>query len=132
MMPLGPCDDHIDRSAPTARAHEPIAPIKNASPSAIFPGHLGGIGLDLVATTPAPHDQPHAGCGGVAQRHRRAGFGLHLRHRSRVSAQRAAFAKTAPRLYELGHEFRLPQKRDPSHVQLVPNNVDRLPAVNPR
>ena len=49
MTALGPCDDQINRSAPAARAHEPIAPIENAGPSSILPGHLGGVGLDPVA-----------------------------------------------------------------------------------
>lgn len=30
--------------------------------------HLGGIGLDLVAAIEAPHDQPHTGRRGVAER----------------------------------------------------------------
>jgi len=36
----------------------------------------GGIGLDLVATIPAPYDEPHAGRGGTAERHRRPGLGF--------------------------------------------------------
>src|SRR5215469_5292428 len=31
-----------------------------------------------------------------------------------------------------GNEFRLPQKCDPTRVQLVPNNVHRLAAVDPQ
>jgi hypothetical protein len=44
---------------------------------------LGGIGLDLVPAIPipAPDDEPHAGRGGAAERHRRAGLGFHLRRR---------------------------------------------------
>jgi hypothetical protein len=34
---------------------------------------LGGIGLDLVAAIPTPHDQPNVGRGCIAQRHRRTG-----------------------------------------------------------
>jgi hypothetical protein len=60
MTPVGPCDDHIDRSAPATRAHEPIAPIKNAGPGAILPGYLGGVGLDLVAARLTPHDESDA------------------------------------------------------------------------
>ena len=62
MTPLGPCDDHIYRSAPAARAHEPIAPIENASLGAISPHHLGGVGFDLVVTRLTPHDQSDASC----------------------------------------------------------------------
>jgi hypothetical protein len=40
---------------------------------------LGGIGLDLVTTIPAPHDQADGGRGSAAERHRWAGFGLHPR-----------------------------------------------------
>jgi len=39
--------------------------------------HLGGIGLDLMAATLAPHDQPDFG-GNTAECHRRAEFGFHL------------------------------------------------------
>jgi hypothetical protein len=46
---------------------------------------LGGIGLDLMAAIPVPHDQPHPGRGGIAERHRRAGFGLHFRARKYFS-----------------------------------------------
>jgi hypothetical protein len=60
MTPLGPRDDRINRSALAARAHEPIAPIENAGPSAILPGHLGGVGLDLVVARPTPHYESDA------------------------------------------------------------------------
>src|SRR5580704_12584704 len=35
-------------------------------------------------------------------------------------------------IWESGHEFRLPQKGDSARVQLVPNNVNLLAAVDPR
>jgi hypothetical protein len=53
-------------------------------------GHLGGIGLPLVAASPAPHDQPDAGGGSVAERHRWAGLRFHskvLRRRRLISAR---------------------------------------------
>jgi hypothetical protein len=66
MTPLRPCDAHIDRSAPAMRAHKPIAPIENAGPGAILPGHLGGVGLDLVAARLTAHDEPQASRSRVA------------------------------------------------------------------
>jgi len=39
--------------------------------------HLGGIGLNLMPAILAPDDQPDAGGGSVAERHRRAGLGFH-------------------------------------------------------
>jgi hypothetical protein len=36
------------------------------------------------------------------------------------------------RRWESGDGFRLPQKLDPPRVQLVPNNVSRVAAVNQR
>jgi hypothetical protein len=77
MMPLGPGDDHIDRSAPAERAHEPIAPIENAGPGAILPGDLGCVGLDLVAARLTPHDESDASRSRIAERHRRAGVRFH-------------------------------------------------------
>ena len=74
---LGPCDDHIYRTAPAARTHEPIAPIENAGAGAILPGHLGGVGLDLVAARLTPHDESHASRSRVAERHRRPGLRFH-------------------------------------------------------
>jgi hypothetical protein len=71
LSPLGPGDHYIDRSAPAARTYEPISPIENAGSGAITPGHMGRVGLDLVAARPAPHDQPNASRSGVAERHRR-------------------------------------------------------------
>jgi hypothetical protein len=85
MTPIGPCDDHIDRSAPAVRAHEPIAPVEHAGPGAILPGHLGGVRLDLVAARLTRHDESDASRSRVAERHRRAGLRLHERstvHRS--------------------------------------------------
>jgi hypothetical protein len=75
--PLGPCDDHIDRTAPAARTHEPIAPIENAGPGAILPGHLDRVGLDLVAARLTPHDESDASRSRVAERHRRARLRFH-------------------------------------------------------
>ena len=62
---------------PAARAQEPISPIENAGSGAITPGHMGRVGLDLVAARLAPHDQPHLGVRCVAKCHRRAGRRFH-------------------------------------------------------
>jgi hypothetical protein len=43
-----------------------------------MPSHLGRIGLDLMPAILAPHGQPDAAGGSIAERHRRAGFGFHV------------------------------------------------------
>jgi hypothetical protein len=70
---LGSGYDHIDLMAAAFGADEPGAPIEHRRFGAVPLGHLGGIGLDLVAAILAPNDQPDAGSGGATQRHRRAG-----------------------------------------------------------
>jgi hypothetical protein len=78
LSPLSPCDDHIHRSAPAARANESISPIEHAGPGAIIlPGHLGGVGLDLAAARLTPHDESDARRGRVTERHRRPGRRFH-------------------------------------------------------
>jgi hypothetical protein len=77
LPPPGPADDHVDIAAAAAGAHEPRLPVKQGGLRAIAGGVLGGIRLDLVAAIPAPHDEPHAGRGGSAERHRRAGLRFH-------------------------------------------------------
>jgi hypothetical protein len=37
---------------------------------------FAGIGLDLIAAFPTPHDQPNVGSRRTAERHRRAEFGF--------------------------------------------------------
>jgi hypothetical protein len=58
---------------------ELFAPIKNGEPGTVATCVLGEFGLDLMAAVPAPHDEPDASCGGIAEHHGRAEFGLHLR-----------------------------------------------------
>src|ERR1700719_4519367 len=41
---------------------------------AVSLGHFAGVGLNLVTSILAPHDQPDAGGGSIAERHRRAGL----------------------------------------------------------
>jgi hypothetical protein len=70
--------DHIYLVASTTGTDEPTSPLGNGSLGAVSSRHFGGIGLNLVAAFPAPHDQAHMGSRRVAERHRRAGlFGLH-------------------------------------------------------
>jgi hypothetical protein len=57
-------------------ADEPLTPIGHSRFGAVPLGHLGGIGLDLMLAFLAPNDQPDAGGGSVAERHRRAEFGF--------------------------------------------------------
>ena len=40
----------------------------------------------MMLAIEAPHDQPHPGRGGVAERHRRAGGGFHREISTRVSS----------------------------------------------
>jgi len=54
-------------------ADQPLSPIGHRRFGAVLLGHLGGIGLDLMAAILAPNDQPDAGGGSIAERHRRAG-----------------------------------------------------------
>jgi hypothetical protein len=71
--PLCPGKDHINRATVAAGTDQPIAPIKNACCFPVPFSKVRGIWFDLMAAIPAPHNQPHAGRGGIAQRHRRAG-----------------------------------------------------------
>jgi hypothetical protein len=53
------------------------APIEHGRFGSIPSRYLGWIGLDLMLAFPASHDQPDAGGGSVAERHRCAGLRLH-------------------------------------------------------
>jgi hypothetical protein len=61
------------RSPPCRPYSYRIAPIRYRRLGPLALGHLRCFRLDLVATIPAPHDQPRTGSRGVAQRHRRPG-----------------------------------------------------------
>jgi hypothetical protein len=63
--------------APALAAQKPPVPVGNTHLGAVALGHFGGIGLDLAAAVEAPHDQPHMGRSGVAERHRWAAVGVH-------------------------------------------------------
>ena len=54
-------------------ADQPLSPIGHRRFGAVPLGHFAGVGLDLVLTVLAPDDQPDAGGGSIAERHRRAG-----------------------------------------------------------
>jgi hypothetical protein len=69
--------DHIDLTAAAAGADQPLSPIGHLRCRAVPLGHLGGVGLDLMPAIFAPNDQPDAGGGSIAERHRRAYFGFH-------------------------------------------------------
>jgi hypothetical protein len=58
---------------PAARAHGRFG--------AVTSSHLGRVGLNLMLAFPAPHDQPDACGGSVAERHRRAATGFHRDNR---------------------------------------------------
>jgi hypothetical protein len=59
-------------------ADQPLAPIGHGRFGAVPLGHLGRVGLDLMAAILTPDDQPDAGGGSVAERHRRAALGFHF------------------------------------------------------
>jgi hypothetical protein len=72
LSPLGSGDDHVDLSASASGTNEPLAPIEHGRVRTVSGNHLDGVRLDLVAARLAPHDQPDAGRGRVAERHWRA------------------------------------------------------------
>jgi hypothetical protein len=74
---LGSAYDHIDLTAAALGADQPLTPIGHRRFGAVPLGHLGRVGLDLMPTILAPNDQPDAGGGSIAERHRRAGLCLH-------------------------------------------------------
>jgi hypothetical protein len=75
-LPLGPAHNHIDLVAPALGADEPPAPINNGGLGPVALGHLGRIRLRLILAISAPHDEPDASFGRVAERHRRARRGF--------------------------------------------------------
>jgi hypothetical protein len=89
LPPFGPAYHHVDLAAAAAGANEPRLPVKHGRLRAIAGGVLGRIGFNLMAAIPAPYDEPHAGRGSTAERHRRAGLGFHPR-RCRFRAATAA------------------------------------------
>jgi len=72
LPPLGSAYHHIDLAAAAAGTDQPLAPIEHGRFGAVPLGHLGRIGLYLMPAILAPNDQPDAGRGSVAERHRRA------------------------------------------------------------
>jgi len=77
LPPLGPGHHHVDVAAAAPGADEPLAPLRDGGVGAVPLGHLGGVGLDLVAARLALHDQPHARRGGVPEGHRWSRRGFH-------------------------------------------------------
>jgi hypothetical protein len=75
---MGPAHHHVDPTASALAAHKPRGPIWDRHLSAVPLGHLGGVGLDLMAAILAPNDQPDLGGGSVAERHQPSGIGFHL------------------------------------------------------
>jgi hypothetical protein len=68
--PPRPAHHHIDLPAAATGADQPFAPIEDGRFGAVPSSHFGGIGFDPMLAFPAPHDQPDAGGGRVAERHR--------------------------------------------------------------
>jgi hypothetical protein len=71
---LGSAYDHVDLTAAALGADQPLAPIGHGRFGAVLLGHLGRVGLNLMAAILAPNDQPDACGGSVAERHWRAGY----------------------------------------------------------
>jgi hypothetical protein len=89
-------------------------------------------GACIVLRRPDPHHQlQHV----IGARMRRAYARLSLGqqfHRMIEDEGGEATKPNRPSSAKSGQRFQLPQKRDPTRVQLVPNYVHRLAAVNPR
>jgi hypothetical protein len=58
---LGPCDNHVDLTAPAFRADQPVPPFGDGHFGAVALSLFGGVGLDLMAAISAPHDEANAG-----------------------------------------------------------------------
>jgi hypothetical protein len=56
LTPLAPGHDHIDLASAAFKADQLVAPIGHWRFVAVPTSHLGGIGLDLMTATLAPHD----------------------------------------------------------------------------
>jgi hypothetical protein len=73
LSPLGSAHQHVDLTAATPRAHQPLAPLEEGHLRAVSPGVLSRIGLDLMLAGLAPDDEPRARrrvIGGVKERRR--------------------------------------------------------------
>jgi hypothetical protein len=78
---LGAGDDEIDLPAAALATHQPLVPVGDGRLGAVALGQRGRVGLDLVPAIAAPHDEPHMGRGGAAERRRRPGVAVHRRLR---------------------------------------------------
>jgi hypothetical protein len=67
LSPLRPGHDHIDFAAAAFGTDQPLTPIEHGHFGAVPLGHLGRVGLDLMAAILAPNDQPDAGGGSIAE-----------------------------------------------------------------
>jgi hypothetical protein len=66
LTPLSPADDHVNLSAAALGTDKPLAPIENGGVRAVSLRHFGRVGLNLMLTGFAPHDQPDLGGSGSA------------------------------------------------------------------
>jgi hypothetical protein len=57
---LGSDRDHVDPPAAARAAHKPRVPFRERQLGAVAFGHLGWIGLSLVAAIETPNDEAHA------------------------------------------------------------------------
>jgi hypothetical protein len=80
-LTLGPGEDEVDLAAAALAADKPLVPVQDGQLGAVALGQRGRVGLDLVATIAAPHDEPHMSSRSAAQRCRRAGVAVHRRPR---------------------------------------------------
>ena len=75
---LGSVNDEADVAAAAARADEPLAPSRHGRVGTVPASLLSRRWLAPVAARFAPNVERQMGCRGAAERHRRAGVGLHL------------------------------------------------------
>ena len=68
---VGPANHGIHLAAPALPAHQPLGRVWHRRLDAAMLGHLGQVGLDLVAAIPAPHYEREVRRAGAPQRHRR-------------------------------------------------------------
>jgi hypothetical protein len=88
--------DHVDLTAAALGADQPLSPIRHGGFGAAPLGHFGRVGLNLMRAILAPDNQPDAGGGSIAERHRRAGLGFHL---SRILLYRVREPLPPPKVY---------------------------------
>jgi hypothetical protein len=128
----------LTRRQPHKAAHKPRGPIRHGGLGTVSLCHLRGIGLDMILAALAPNDQPDAGGGSIAERHRRAAapglWGPERRRELRRYPPERNDA-VAPRLVEISPQDPQPEKlleTDNSPVPAEPMSVPAVKKAGPR